>query len=183
MNNPISETANFAQEGEIIYNSQDYGTGAPVSSSATFTGPSGSIPISYTAGGPSGATWVIPGTYTVSYSTDQYGANVYSAPSSVIVFSEETITATYYTPTSISCTGSYSGDLYVIYGQVSTVDGGNVGSGLQVTVYWYENGQQYHQTVTTYDNGLYQYSFKYPEAISSPSATFNKQAGYLKSSS
>ncbi|MEM4098905.1 MAG: hypothetical protein QXW57_04045, partial [Candidatus Micrarchaeaceae archaeon] len=185
MNGPITETANFAQEAEVGYNSQDYGTGAMVSSTAYFSGSSGSFQIYYPGGGTAWA-WVPPGTYTISYSTDNYGASVYSAPSSITVFGgSTTVTATYYTPTSISCTGSYSGDLYVIYGQVSTVDGGNVGSGQTVYVYWYENGQQYYQTVKTYDNGLYQFSFQYPGTISSPSASFNPVpgSGYLPSSS
>jgi len=70
-------------------------------------------------------TKVPPGTYSIGYSNSQYGAGVYSAPSSVSVGSGGTasVTAVYYAPTETTCSGSVSGENYVIYGNVLTADG------------------------------------------------------------
>ncbi|MEM4098737.1 MAG: hypothetical protein QXW57_03175 [Candidatus Micrarchaeaceae archaeon] len=195
MNEPITETANFAQEAEVGYNSQDYGTGAMVSSTAYFSGPSGSFQIYYPGGGTAWA-WVPPGTYTISYSTDNYGTSVYSAPSSITVYGgSTTVTATYYTPTSISVHISIDTEdpnLLTISGVLTAADGSGQGLGGQtVTINYivYQNGNKVGsgtiQTVTssggTISAGTY-FTQIGNTGGAKVSVTFDNSAGYLGSS-
>ncbi|MEM3581240.1 MAG: hypothetical protein QXQ64_08305 [Candidatus Bathyarchaeia archaeon] len=195
MNGPITETANFAQEAEVGYNSQDYGTGAMVSSTAYLYG-DGTITSIYYPGGGTAWAWVPPGTYTISYSTDNYGASVYSAPSSITVYGgSTTVTATYYTPTSISehiSIDTEDPNLLTISGVLTAADGSGQGLGGQtVTIYWtvYENGiaynSGYEQTVTS-SGGTISVGTYFTQIGNTGGATatvtFNGYAGYLGSS-
>ncbi len=185
MNNPISETAQFGADGLIYYNSYDYGTGYSVSSSVTLSGP-GAYTISS-----GGSAYVIPGTYSLSYSNSQYGASVYSpdTPSSVSVSSggSATITATYNTPTSTSMNIREGGGQLIISGQVTTADGGNIGSGQYVTVTAQIVGLNgvSTDTVSTSSDGEYSATFIISlrgAIVQTATTTFYETDGFLQSS-
>ncbi|MEM4067091.1 MAG: hypothetical protein QXV17_09565, partial [Candidatus Micrarchaeaceae archaeon] len=191
MNSPITETGSFAEEADIIYDSQDYGTYALVSSTAYFYGDGTVTSVYYPAGG-SAAVWLIPGTYTISYSTDNYGESVYSAPSSITVSSGGTYfpSATYYTPTSISAYISIDTNdpnVLTISGALTAADGSGQGLGGQtVTIHWksYQNGNPVGSGVAypvTSSGGTY-YTQIGNSGGATATVTFNGYAGYLGSS-
>ncbi|MEM4099010.1 MAG: hypothetical protein QXW57_04605, partial [Candidatus Micrarchaeaceae archaeon] len=191
MNSPITETANFAEAAEVSYNSQDYGTNVPVSSTAYLYGDGTSTSIDYSSSWGAPPAWLPPGTYTISYSTDQYGASVYSAPGSITVSQGGiySFTATYYTPTSISLTSNVSLHTITFSGTLTAADGSGL-SGQSIVVYWKAyyngvpsnsgtdypvtgNGGTFVETFQGYNRGNYGVKI---------TATFYSYAGYLGSS-
>ena len=183
---PTSIGANFGEDGEIFYSSQDYGTGATAISTATL---SNGKQLVY-SGGSDAVAWVPPGTYSISYSNSQYGLSVYSAPSSVSVGSGGTasVTAAYYTPTGLSAGFTTGVGTYTIYGYLTTSDNGAGLGGQTITVY-FDNGGGGHlatgYTVTA-SNGYYSYTVNNPignTGISYANAVFNTNGGYMGATS
>ncbi|MDG7036659.1 MAG: hypothetical protein JRN37_08250 [Nitrososphaerota archaeon] len=180
---PTSIGANFEEEGELYYSALDYGTNANAYSTAYFTGPETT---SITWSGDTDGGYVMPGTYSVSYGNSQYGAGVYSAPSSATVSpgGDTFVFATYYTPTALSASFTVGVNTYTIYGYLTTSDNGAGLGGQTLTVTFYSGGNipLAHGYPVTASNGYYSYTVNDPigdTGISYANAYFGGNGGYI----